>query len=517
MKLLFSKPLDQVLSEAWRRVDPSYKTAFFLVVGINLLAFGFEMTNLTLHHDDVSHIFIQSTILGHYLGRFGFGWLHYYGQNAYIMPFLQMVEAIMLMTAYGMLISKFWGARKVLDIVLISSVLCVFPYMAQLYQYNTSVAAFSMAHFLAAAAVILSTRATFLHVVMASMLYVGAFSIYQSVVANAATIFCVWFLSKILFERDIESFFSKKMVKSVIAVLISVGVGGLIYLAIVSSMGLKFDSYQSAGQAFNLEGGMNLSYAVSEIVHGTRSFFFWPQNYFPEYLKKLQLVLLVVATVFCLWLPKGYAAKVSAVFVLVLTLFMPRVLQLLHPDGDYHNLTLTGYAVVIAGFIMIINRAGPILVRNLSSLLAIVLVAGYILQCNWISTVNHLNMLAHYTTMTQILARIRSLPDEQWDGKSIVVVGSYDMSSVYPYKSATGVATEFIDPPHMQHLARLMREDVNFVAADNTMPKVIQYAAKHVPWPHPASVGIVDGIGVVVLSKDKNSVLADTAARSVEH
>ena len=101
MKLLFSKPLDQSLSEALSKVDPAYKRAFFIVVGVNLLAYGFEMTNLTLHHDDVSHIFIQSTILGHYLGRFGFGWLHYYGQNAYIMPFLQMVEGIMLMSAFG--------------------------------------------------------------------------------------------------------------------------------------------------------------------------------------------------------------------------------------------------------------------------------------------------------------------------------------------------------------------------------------------------------------------------------
>ena len=71
------------------------------------------------------------------------------------------------------------------------------------------------------------------------------------------------------------------------------------------------------------------------------------------------------------------------------------------------------------------------------------------MQCNWISTVNYLNTLAHYTTLTQVLARVRSIPDAQWDGRKIAVVGRYDMSTDYPYKPATGVATKFMDAKHM--------------------------------------------------------------------
>ena len=133
--------------------------------------------------------------------------------------------------------------------------------------------------------------------------------------------------------------------------------------------------------------------------------------------------------------------------------------------------------------------------------LASFLVWGYILQCNWVSTVNHLNTLAHYTTLTQVLARTRSLPDENWDGKKIAVVGKYKMSSEYPYKSATGVAVSYMDAFHMQHLANLMRDDVTFVEADNTIPAALEYATTHAPWPNPDSVGVVNGIGVVVFSK----------------
>ena len=104
--------------------------------------------------------------------------------------------------------------------------------------------------------------------------------------------------------------------------------------------------------------------------------------------------------------------------------------------------------------------------------------------------------------MTQLLSRIRALPYDNWDGKKIAVVGNYNMHSDYPFKSATGVAVRYMDAVHMQHLAKLMREDAYFIEADNTTPGALEYAETHPSWPHPASVGVVDGMGVVVFSKN---------------
>jgi len=506
MRSPYSTPLDQILADWWNGIDPVYKKAFFFVAGVHLLAFGFEMTNLTLHHDDLFQIFIQDDILGHYLGRFGVGRLHYYGQNAYFMPFLQMLQGIVFMSAYGVLVARFWGARNVLDITLVASIVCVFPYMAQVYQYNTSMATYSLAHLLAAAAVILSTRGTFIHAATAALLYIAAFSIYQSVIANAATIFVFWVLVNLLFIEEGQAFASRAMLRSTIGALLSVGVGGLIYVVAVSFMDLNFDTSHAAGEAFNLRKEINFTYALSEIMQGTRSFFLWPENYFPDYLKKLQLVFIAGAGIFCLLLPKSPGGKIGAVLLLVLASFTPRILQLIHPAATYHNLTLTAYALVIAGTVLIINRASrAVVIRNTSTVLAFFLIAGYIMQCNWISTVNYLNTLAHFTTLTQVLARVRSLPDKTWDGKKIAVVGKYNMSSDYPFKGTTGVATKYMDAFHMQHLANLMRDDVTFVEADNRMPEVLEYAALHAPWPNPASVGVVNGMGVVVFSKNNGT------------
>jgi len=243
---------------------------------------------------------------------------------------------------------------------------------------------------------------------------------------------------------------------------------------------------------------------MSEVIKGTRSFFFWPEHYFPDFLKKLQLVFFATAGLLCLWIPKDLAVKFAAAVIFPLTFLTPRILQLIHPEADYHNLTLTAYAVTIAGFVMIVVRSRYILIRNLSIVIAATLIGGYIIQCSWISTVNYLNTLAHYTTLTQVLSRVRSLPEE-WNGEKVVVVGNYDMKQDYPYKRTTGIATNYIGikfTGHMNHLAQLMRDEMDFVPADQMTPEALKYARTHSAWPHSTSVGVVDGVGVVVFSND---------------
>ena len=500
MKSLINTPLEQIAADWWGGIDDACKKAFFVAVAVNVLAFGFEMTNLSLHHDDVAQIFIEDTILGHYLGRFGLGWLYYYTQNHYFMPFLQLAEGIVLMSVYGVVVARFWGARKAIDIALIAAIVCVFPYMAHMYQYNTAMAAYPLAHLLAASAVVFSTRATVRNVAIATALFLAAFSIYQAVAANAATIFLIWLLARLLFGDAETSFVSRETVRATIATLVAAVFGGLVYLVAVSTMDIPFDSEQAAETAFRLGGATKLSLAIHEIWRGTRGFFIWPERYFPDYLKELQFAFLAAAGIFCLWMPRGLSAKSAAVVLLVLAAFTPRLLQLVHPEGQYHSLTLTGYAVLIAGAVMIVIRSARTLTRNVAIVATVVLVAGYVMQCNWISTVNYLNMFAHFETLTQVLARVRSLPDASWDGKRIAVVGRYEMPTMYPFTTHDAVAPKFLDAGHMAVMARLMRDEATFVAADTTMPRVLDYARSHPPWPNPASVAVVDGMGVVVFS-----------------
>jgi hypothetical protein len=74
------------------------------------------------------------------------------------------------------------------------------------------------------------------------------------------------------------------------------------------------------------------------------------------------------------------------------------------------------------------------------------------------------------------------------------------MYSGYPFKQATGVASEFVDARHMQLFARLLRDDTVFVDIESASDDTRQYVATHAAWPHAGSVGVAGGMGVVVLS-----------------
>jgi hypothetical protein len=415
-----------------------------------------------------------------------------------------MTVGILFMCAYGVLVAHFWGARKTLDIALVAAIVCVFPYMAQVYQYNSVMVAYPLAHLLAAAAVVLAARARALSTAAATVLFFLAFSIYQAVLANAATIFLGWLLTRTLFAAGTEPDAIGRTVKAAAAALIAVTAGGIMHVLAVMSLDIPFDAAQGADQAFSLRSrlqhGLQLSYAVHEALQGTRAFFVWPEAYLPQSLKLLQGLLVTGAALTCLWSPRSALTKVTACLLLGFLLLSPRVMQFLHPQGSYHALTLTAYALVIAVAALVLMRARQTVLRNAAAVATVLLLAGYVVQSSWISTVNYLNTLAHYSTMTQILARLRSLPDQQWDGKKVAVVGGYSMPTGFPFAPATGVAVSYMRPRHMNRLARLMRDEATFVESDATMPKVLDYAAKHRPWPSPESVALVDGTAVVVLS-----------------
>lgn len=501
MKAFFNTPLEQLVLDGWRSISNAYRNAFYAVMLVSLMAFGFEMTNLTIHHDDVHQLFIEGSRFGYSLGRFGLGWLHYYTQSTYIMPFLQLLQGIVLMAAYGLAVAHLWGLRRTADITVVAAIVCAFPFMAQIYQYNTAMATYPLAHLLAATALIVSIRATPISIVLAAVLYVAAFSIYQSVVANAATLFLLWALVRLVFANQGDSFFSRSTAKSTLAVLLAVSMGGLSYIAAVLLLRIDLTTYQGVEEAFHLRDGIDLPRAVGEVLDGSRSFYRWPESFFPGYLKNLQLMFIMATVAICAWRPVGIKAKGTALFILGLSLFAPRLLQLLHPSGAYHNLTLTAYALVVAACVMTVMRAGGAAVRNFSLLLCVVLLGGYIHQSNWISTLNHLNTQAHYSTLTQILARLRALPDRGWDGKVAVVVGEYEMPWAHPYRKATGVTKDFISPMHMQKLAQLMRDEMKFLPVEEAPHGVREFAANLPHWPHPNSMGIVDGVAVIVLSR----------------
>ncbi|MCS6786232.1 MAG: glucosyltransferase domain-containing protein [Thiobacillaceae bacterium] len=503
MNSLLDTPLDQTLKRLWSRLPQAWKLAFAALAVVQLLAFGFEMTNLTLHHDDLAQIFIQDTQLGRYLGRFSTGWWHYYTQGAYFMPFWQMVQAIVLMGAYALTIAQLWGLRRGFDIAVVGALMVVFPYMAHVYQYNTTMATYTVAHLLAALAILWAVRARVHTILLAAACLFFAFSFYQSVANNAAVIFLTWLLLRWLDADTAQAGEPRpRLWRPLLSTVLAALIGGLAYVAVVRSMDIPFDDYQSAGQAFELGRSIDPVLALRTLYEGSRAFYLWPEFYFPLPLKLAQLALLGGALFVCIALPRRPWRKAVAVALLLAVTLAPRALQMLHPHGHFHQLTLTAYAVVVAGAAALILRHGRAWAGNGTRLVALFLILGYIVQCNWISTVNLLNTQAHFHTLGQILARVRALPPQAWDGRTVVVVGRLDMAREHPYRPAIGVAPRFMDAAHMDRMARLLRDPVRFVAADEHTAWALDYARIHPTWPAAQSVTALHGRALVVLSQD---------------
>lgn len=505
MSSLLTTPLDAWLAERWRRIAPAQRIGFLVAACVSVLAFGFEMTNLTLHHDDLNHLMVQKPLVGYYLGRFVHAWLFFYGQQGLFLPFLDMAIGMALMGGYGVLVAHFWGARRAPDVALVATIVCVFPYMAHIYQYNSAMVAYPLAHLLVAGGVVLAARARVLPVVVGALLIFVAFSIYQAVLANAVAILAVWLLMRTLFADPADAPPPRGALAVTAAVLLAIAAGGVLHVLAVWSLDLPANAAHGADDAFSLQSrvdrGLQLGRAASVVLQDSRAFFVWPEAYLPQPLKGLHALFVAAAALCCLLVPRGWQRKLTALVVLGVALLAPRTLQFMHPVGDFHKLTLTAYALVIAGAALVVLRSAGTAVRNGALLAGAVLLAGYVVQCNWVSTVNLLNTQAHMATVTQVLARLRALPAAGWDGRTVAVVGRYDMAGDFPYRAATGVASEYLVARHMSFIAGLLRDEARFVEPDESMPGVRAFAAGRPVWPHPDSAGIVDGIAVVVLSR----------------
>ena len=78
----------------------------------------------------------------------------------------------------------------------------------------------------------------------------------------------VWLLARVLFDDAGKGQILKPAIRSTIAVLGAVVVGGLVYVAIVSTMHIEFDTDHAAAEAFQFGDVTKLSQAIPLIWTG---------------------------------------------------------------------------------------------------------------------------------------------------------------------------------------------------------------------------------------------------------
>jgi hypothetical protein len=254
---------------------------------------------------------------------------------------------------------------------------------------------------------------------------------------------------------------------------------------------------------------------------GTRQFLGFPEAQFnsgyanPYYTgvyKYMCSAVLLLAAV-GLWVrSRTRTAGFLSIFCLATAALAPRTLQILHPDANYHELTLGGYSILLGGAFSIALKLGNRMLRSTVQSVLIILVLGFIHSNNVAAMSITLDYQSTMHWANRVLARVEALPNYGSSvypaQKRIIFVGEdYQISQWFyrgrPFVTSTGIA-DGVPSIVFENLFRLLRVNVGYDVTAESRQRAIDYAAKHGAWPAPDSVTVLDdGTIVVVLENTK--------------
>ena len=499
--------LSNLIIEKWKSISPASKSLFYLIMILQFASFGFEMTNLAFNHDDTTQFLFSSPYWAWSSGRWALGLFRYYVLNSYFMPFLSFGIAFVLMYLYGLMICKIWEVNDGPAMVFLIGILVTFPYMSNAYSYNTSVVPFALAHCLAALGVFFSLKKSLYYFMVSIVFICISVSIYQSLLLNILVImgFVLFFQ---IFKKQSVKIISLNFFK----MFLSVAFGSIFYyisikLSLYFSGIKKLTTYQGADKMFEYSfSKLHLGFLKSIALY--KNIFLKQQSYFPSYAKNILLALFVIAITSIII--KKCSSPIRAIMLsslLICLSFIPCVLQVIHPAGRYHVLTLTSVAVLFAGITAIIFINKWTFLKNISVILIVFVLYIFACENNRKSVISLQSTRAEQMLASRMLARAEALPEYfQMEKKTFVFIGKlprHEIDCEYPFLSSVGVGGYRLNGPRGWAVLRLLRTKVYPPTA-----KQIQVAKDHIKsrrgWPHLDSVFIVDNIVVVILSNPQS-------------
>jgi hypothetical protein len=506
---VFNTQIDRLVIAKWQEIDPNYKRIFFIFFMLNIFSYGFEMTNLILNYDDVVHFFeTEHPARGVAVGRWLWGVVHYFFLNQYFLPLVSLPISISCMFFYGYFICRIWQLTDVVSIFFIIVILSLFPYMADIYTFNSCALPYALSHGLAAAGIYVALKDRWFHIILGAFLISLSIAGYQTVISSIAVIVVFFGIISLNIEIGPNNF--KETLRNVLKIILAVLIGFILYFASVKISlyitGMHLAAHGGADSMFSLKS-KSLFAGFSKAFSGTTDFLFSSEAYFPLYIKAIYTMFMSLSIIFLLKNIKNSRLKsLFSILLLTSAIFLARFLQIVNPDAHYPARTLTSYAVLYAGCFMICTKFDSIFLRNLVLIGASIMCLGFIYQNNQKFVTGLQNTRAEQAFISRIIARAEQLPGySKLKHKVFASIGRLPRGALYngyPFSgppginlfSATGRST--IIPA-----LRLMRIDA-IPPTIKQMRIAEEYARTHRAWPHPDSVAIVDDVVVIVLSNN---------------
>jgi hypothetical protein len=210
-----------------RMVDYLYYQRYFICfcLGISLLAFGFEVSNVTISIDEEYGSLIQRPNPGWIpADRWGMYVLNLFLMPGPTLPYYPIILGIFLNLGTFLICLHLWSAQKKKERYLAAIFALTMPTIAFVYQFNIAQYGYYAGFFLAAVGVhFFVQKNERLYLALSILLWTFALSIYQSTIFVAPVIYLIHVLSKIVDDPNTEAWKNQRLGHKLLKLFLALG------------------------------------------------------------------------------------------------------------------------------------------------------------------------------------------------------------------------------------------------------------------------------------------------------
>lgn len=501
--------LDQC-SEALFPIFEKYKTLFFGLFVVSIVAWGAELTSFTLN----DHDYWQSTY--HYApkwttsGRWFLDLLYFYIYSAWFSPFLYMLLGIVFNILTISIIFSIWNIDDIKTKFIAGSIYVTFPYFAGLFDYEMAKATYTFADLLIISGYFFASNKTSSNIISSVMIML-ALATYQS----SANLLGVVFIFHSIFSiknttTRKEMLEASKQLTTKALVCLS---GCILYLV---SMKISFLFFPEKYMTNNIDIGH--SKYLQSVFLFTKNLL-WSHSQFITPTNKLLCDLLFAIAFLVLPFSSSISKSSSFFSKITFPLYAPIILcvavateipmSIVSMAGRYHATHYAG--IIFSGSLCLILTYGRVLTKNISSILTILIIILNIYSSNMCNFSQHALNLFDQMMVSRIVGRIEGSPEyKNMQQTRWVIVGKLQSNSRVnnlSFEQNDALNRSAFQAP-WAYGPVFMFYGIHFsLPTKGDIERAVEYTKNHRTWPDSESVKVFnDGLVIVALSKDVNII-----------
>lgn len=440
------QPIQNKINSLFARLPYEYKFAFFVTFVVAFLSNLFVFTNNLINADTINESY-QNLGLGYVLeqGR----WLQYIVRligNMYPSPIIHGLFSLLSLSLSSSLICGIFHISDRLSIILLSTLIGVFPINACFLSYIYMADVFYISLLFSILAVYLVERGKIKYFILAAIALMCSIAIYQAFVSiTIALIVAIYFFQLL----DTEHFRFKKWFTSALRDTLMVVIGyifyGIITKLLLYATGIPLRTYGGTDKTFSISF-KDVPMSILITLIDIKTFYFSTSWIHHKWFLIANVVIAFIFIITMIWTLCRYLRKkqyftilICIIYYIILPFLIDNIYIIMNMRGQVHMLMHYCYVVPYIMLFVLLPRLfhliqtvkehlTPWLKRLSNSLTVLGIVASILIIYFCFIISNQLycrmsnNMTATNANLTSMLTRIESM--EEWDLSTPVYIAN---------------------------------------------------------------------------------------------